>query len=232
MKRVTIHQPNYLPWIGFFHKAMISDIFVILDDAQFTRGGYHNRCKILLPNGNESWLTNAVDKNPLGTPINEITRIVDEKCYSKLYQCYHSSPYWDEVWKVLGALIESNEPCLSVYNYHLIKAVLCVLGSEVELVLSSELNLAATDNSTEKLYGICKKLKASHYLSGSSGKRYLDESIFHDVRVEYQSLDFLMSIEYHQINVKDGFVQGLSIMDMLLSIGIEKTQIYFQNFIK
>ena len=54
--KITIHQPDYLPWIGFFHRWFSSDLLIIYDDAQFIKGGWQNRDKILLGR-NEYWLT-------------------------------------------------------------------------------------------------------------------------------------------------------------------------------
>ena len=56
---VSIHQPNYLPWIGYFNKIVRSDTFVIFDDVQFPvgkKGFFGNRNKIKTNNG-ELWLT-------------------------------------------------------------------------------------------------------------------------------------------------------------------------------
>ena len=41
--RVTIHQPEFLPWLGFFDKASQANVLVLLDDVQFRRGYFHNR---------------------------------------------------------------------------------------------------------------------------------------------------------------------------------------------
>src|SRR4030042_1735816 len=48
---VAIHQPNYLPWIGYFYKMMIADCFVLFDNAQFSKGSVINRNKIKGPAG-------------------------------------------------------------------------------------------------------------------------------------------------------------------------------------
>ena len=54
---ISIHQPNFIPWIGYFHKIIHSDIFVLLDTVLFSKGSFTNRNKIKLSNGTDSWLT-------------------------------------------------------------------------------------------------------------------------------------------------------------------------------
>ena len=62
MKTVCIHQPDFLPWLGFFDRLTQSDVFVVLDNVQFLRRGWHHRDKIKASNG-EMWLTVPVKKS-------------------------------------------------------------------------------------------------------------------------------------------------------------------------
>ena len=70
---IAIHQPNYLPWLGFFDKARLADTFVLLDNVPYTRGSVINRNKIKTKRGWE-WLTVPVH-NISGTIIRDITTI-------------------------------------------------------------------------------------------------------------------------------------------------------------
>ena len=69
--KVAIHQPNYLPWMGYFHKMHHADVFIFLDDVQFTKGSHINRVKILSGKG-PRWLTVPVVKVKLGQNIIDV----------------------------------------------------------------------------------------------------------------------------------------------------------------
>ena len=56
MNTCSVHQPNFLPWVGYFNKIKLSKNFVILDDVEYTKNGFINRNKILTSNGIH-WIT-------------------------------------------------------------------------------------------------------------------------------------------------------------------------------
>ena len=68
---VSGHQPNYLPWLGFFDKMLQSDVFIIEDCVQFERQGFTNRNKIKTFQG-AKWLTVPVEHSGGMLPINEV----------------------------------------------------------------------------------------------------------------------------------------------------------------
>ena len=65
---VAIHQPNFLPWLGYFDKLARADVFVLLDDAQFPKKGgtWVNRARLLV-SGRPDWVTVPVDRSYHGT---------------------------------------------------------------------------------------------------------------------------------------------------------------------
>ena len=73
--KAVIHQPDFVPWLGFFHKAGLADVLVLLDDAQFTKNYFHNRNRVRTKAG-PSWITVPVEKMALATQLNE-TRIAE-----------------------------------------------------------------------------------------------------------------------------------------------------------
>ena len=70
--KVAIHQPEHFPYLGFFQKMKYVDVFVILDDAQFSKGNWHNRNKFLNKNDKEEWFTVQLKKFNFGEKINQI----------------------------------------------------------------------------------------------------------------------------------------------------------------
>ena len=94
---IGIHQPEYLPWMGFLNKLSNSDVFVILDNVQYRRNYFQNRNRIRTATG-WSWLTVPVKKAPLETPIMDIeidnSRPWGENHMKGLSQNYSKAPHF------------------------------------------------------------------------------------------------------------------------------------------
>ena len=116
MKTVTIHQPEYLPWIGFFDRIYQTDIFVILDDVQYQKNGFINRNKVKNYNGWQ-WITVPVEGKSTRKNINEVIISNQEEWGEKQWKCllynYSRAPYFkkyadffEEVFKKKWNLIE------------------------------------------------------------------------------------------------------------------------------
>lgn len=102
-KTVVIHQPDFLPYLGFFHRFLCADLYVILDNVQFLHNSksWHHRDKIKTPQG-AKWITVSVIKAPRETKINEIILTSDvnwrERNLNLIIQNYRKSPYFKEIF--------------------------------------------------------------------------------------------------------------------------------------
>lgn len=173
--KVAIHQPEHFPYLGFFQKMEACDIFVLLDDVQFTKNNFQNRNKYLGKDGKEHWFTVPVGKHANKYLIKDIP-----------------APKGNWRNKIVNQLKqEFNEDFTYIYepdmlvdmNYETIIWCRYKLKITTPVELSSTLDVAG--KSSEKLYHLCKYLGADTYLSGIGGKEYLDENVFKDIKVEY-----------------------------------------------
>ena len=190
--KIAIHQPEHFPYLGFFNKMKNVDLFVILDDAQFSKGNFHNRNKLLNKNNVEEWFTVELQKYNLGAKINEIS--VSE------------SPGWKR--KILAKLqqnfkfdftkIYDNDKLLEI-NMNSINFCRNKLNIDTPLVYSSTLGIES--NKSDRLADICREFKATEYVSGSGGKNYLDESKF-DCKVSY----FNVKVENYYTTLNSLFI--------------------------
>ena len=99
MKTVVISQPMYFPWVGMLEQMALADVFVHLDDAQFSKGGFFNRVQIKTAGGTP-WLTVPLAETKLGQSLNE-TRMAAHDWRRKqlvtLRQAYASAPHVEEM---------------------------------------------------------------------------------------------------------------------------------------
>ena len=185
---VSIHQPNYIPWLGFFHKILASDTYVIFDDVQFPRGkDYANRNEIKTNNG-KMWLTASVlDKKSL-KPWNQIeinNNGWKEKHLKNIKSFYQKSEYFDHYYDALEYIYSQNHKFLMELNLDLIIFFLAIFDkTNINIVTSSSIK---TDlKGLDKILYILKTLKATKYISGNGegSKRYIDEQLFKDNNIE------------------------------------------------
>jgi len=173
--KVTIHQPEHFPYLGFFQKMQAADIFILLDDVQYTKNNFQNRNKFLNLNGVEEWFSVEVEPKANTKLINQVSVSSNTKwkriILNKLQTNFKKD--FTEVYKserLVDINIASIEYCRQALNI------------TTPMVLSSELGISTT--SSQRLADICRHLQATEYISGAGGRAYLDESVF-DCAVSY-----------------------------------------------
>ena len=219
---VAIHQPNYFPWLGYFKKILEADIFILLDDAQFSKGSYTNRVRIS-KNSGVRWLTLPVTYK-FGQPINKVCVASvpwKKKHLDILRQTYRGSPHFEEVWNDLEEMFKGlSSHNLSVVNQYLIHRVIACLGFQADFRLASTFNIK--DHSDDKLISLIQKVTSQGvYLSGDGGKDYQSVGKFELNNISVRYLDFIHPL-YTQFST-DAFLPGLSVLDAAFNIGWKKT---------
>lgn len=222
-KTVVIHQPDFIPYLGFFHRLLNSDCFVILDHVQFiSKGsGWQNRDKIKTANG-EKWLTVSVKKSPLGTPINEI--LLSETDWKEnnlnlIRESYKKAPFFSQIMPYIDDLYSDPSTKMADFNLKSINMLMSLFDVKINTVLASDLNPAGKSN--ELLVDILKKVEADIYLSGVGARAYLNEDLFKQENIEVIWQDFKHPV-YDQIHGE--FIPYLSSIDLLFNCGIEKSR--------
>jgi hypothetical protein len=219
--KVAIHQPNFIPWIGYFHKISLVDIFVFLDDVQIERGKtFTQRAKILIE-GNEKWITiPVIDKSDL-TLIKDAqidpSFIWKRKMLKTIELNYKSSPDFECVFDIIQKAFMTSSKFLIDYNIPLIIEFSKYLGLNTKFILSSELGEPAHKTGKEKILEINKSLKADVYVSGTGqgSMRYIEEEDYLKNGIELQWQKFTFK-EYPQMKTKT-FIGGLSIIDLVFN---------------
>lgn len=217
MTAIGVHQPNYFPWVGYFHKIANVKKFIFLDNVQYSKGSYTNRVQLLF-NDNVHWLT-VPCKPKLGTEINEV-RIVDddwqEQHLNKIREAYGKCPMFNEVWpNVRNWLSLDTDGRLGDLNIHIIKEVCTYLDIKTEFYRSSEIFIGQELNASDRLVKLIKALGGNEYFSGLGAKKYQDEKLFFEQNV---SITYSSFVEQPRRQDSTCFKQGLSILDLILNI--------------
>ncbi len=225
---ISIHQPNYLPWAGYFFKICVSKTFIFLDDVQASKQSFFNRVKIL-ENDNTNWLTVPI-KISLGTKINEVRFSQDDwrkRHLSKIFNSYKKSNFFKEVFIFLEHLYSSavsNNP--SETNKFFIKKISDFLEMETNFLSSSDMKVNSDLVSDDRLISLLKLLREDLYLSGTGAASYQDKNKFKDNNITLNYINNL-NINYTQSSIK--FESGLSIIDLLFNLGKIKTREYIKS---
>jgi len=222
MTTVTIHQPDFAPWLGFFDRLNNADIFVVLDDAQFLKNGWHNRDKIKNTNGQPLWLTVPVLTKGRGLQkINEVKINLNgnwkDKHLKTLYYCYKDCEHFKDVYWMVEIAYASPEKSLLWFNFKLILNILEMLTNSTDklyVYLASELGIK--DKATNRLVKICQHFGADKYLSGIGAKEYLEVEKFEKAGIEVVWQQFEHPVYPQQFGE---FVPGLSALDYLFNCG-------------
>lgn len=222
--KIAIHQPNFLPYAGFFNKLIDVEKLVLLDDVQY-QFDHTNRNKIITKDGNWIRISIPTKKNHKFFSINkvEINNNLPwkEENWERIFNSYNNSPFFHTYQKYFENLFSKNWELLFDINFDTLKQTLDWLNLKIDLILSS--NLQVSGEGTKRLINICKILDADEYVSGMGGKNYLDENLFlsNKIKLSYQEYH---SIPYSQHNSKQ-FIPNLSIIDLLMNKGSKSLEV-------
>ena len=231
---VTVHQPHFMPWLGYLHRMAKADLFVILDHVQFERRNYQNRTMIRV-DGEPKWLTvpvvqrsqkelileKEIDNGLEGTP-----RWWSACHYQTLRHAYRDAPYWGEYAPELRRLFGTSWGRLVELNDAVLGFLREAFGIRTKIVRSSELDVRGAKS--ELILNLCRAVGADELLVGLGGSRdYLDKAAFaqHNIGLVYQAF---AHPEYRQCGA-GAFSKGLSSIDLLLNCGPDSRRLLLEG---
>jgi WbqC-like protein family len=218
---VAIHQPNYIPWLGYFFKIAHSDKFVFLDIVTYSCGSFVNRNSIKTPNG-PAWLTIPVLKSGrFGQLIGEAESSNIQpwagRHLATLQSNYGRAPYFRETLALLEphyCAATDKKKSLSAFNIEVICSIANHLRINTQFICASDLNVSG--HKTELLLDICRVVGATAYLAGTGGKCYQENEKFEHAGITPLLSSFSQQ-SYPQLFGE--FVGNLSIVDVLMNCG-------------
>jgi len=229
-KIITIHQPNYIPWLGFFHKLLISDVYVAFDDVQFEKNSFNNRNKIKT-SGGDCWLTiPIITKGKSKETLLNSAEIDNNQNWAKkhlktIQTNYSKAEFYDSYIDFFEGIYSKNWKTLSELNMNIIQKIIDELQIDTQIILTSEIK-----NKKEKkdklVLEICNNLDADVYISGVLGKDYLNTSDFEKEKIDVYFQNYNHP-KYSQLWGE--FIPNMSIIDLLFNHGPNSKNIIMQG---
>ncbi len=216
---VTMHQPNYLPWTGLFSKIALSRRFIIMDIFQYCRHGVTHRNKIRTNTGS-NYLTIPVSKRFAMSSVREV-ELPEDHGWKKIhwrtiYQNYIKATYFKDYATFFEELYQRDYKFLMEFNLEIIRYLIKCFGMDVEILTASELGIPSNLEATDAIIATLRAANGNTYLSGPSGKGYLDMKKFEQSGLQCRFFSFRHP-EYEQRY--PGFEPNLSAIDLLFNTG-------------
>lgn len=225
---LSVHQPQYIPWLGYFDKIAKSDGFVFLDQVQYKPREFQNRNKIRTKDG-WMWLSIPVVCKGLGRQ--KICDCIIDNAFPwarkhllSLRSCYGSANFFKDLFPFFEETYAKEWKKLVDLNVHIINYILKHLSISKPMYFASQLDIAS--KGTDLIIEICRKLKADTYLSGIGGKDYLEEEKFVQANLKLIYQNFVHPVYRQQfMRNENDFVPYMSILDLLFNEGPKSKEI-------
>ena len=224
---ISINQPAFIPWPGYFHRMLISDLHVVLDHVQFEKNSVTNRNKIKAKNGKEMWLTIPLQTSGKfgDLPINEVKIFNDHKWQRRIVetirQTYSKASFFHDYFNDLESIFSAEYILLNEIIKPTTRYLMDKLEIKTPTYYSSEIELKS--GKSDLILELCKHFNADTYISGPLGRNYLEMEKFAEAEIEIIFHNYNYPT-YTQIN--GDFITHLSVLDLLFNKGPESRFIF------
>jgi hypothetical protein len=220
---VSIHQPQYLPWLGYFDKIDRADVFVLLDTVQYKKSEWQNRNRIKTARGAQ-WLTVPVTYR-YPQLICEVGVNGSERWQHRQQQAlatnYRKAPHWGHLAGFFEEVINRSWKTIAELNIHVVKRLAAILGIATPIHVASGLGSFPVDPD-ERLIALTKHFGGDTYLAGNGGHEYMDLEKYRRAGVEVIFQDYRHP-RYEQLFGE--FESNMSVIDLIYNRGDESLSI-------
>ena len=234
MKTVVISQPMYFPWVGMFEQMRLADVFVHLDDAQFSKGGFFNRVQLKTAAGTP-WFTVPLAENKRGQLLNEMRMAEHDwrrKQLATLKQTYAAAPHVEEMLGLVESVFKNEHEslaALSAASVEMLAEFFEIIPKEIQW--SSAMGVEGTGSA--RVLAVCEALGAERYVTGHGAREYLNHESFEAAGIRVEYLDY-QKREYPQLH--GAFTPFVSALDLAANCGragrevIDSDTVYWKDF--
>ncbi len=225
---VSIHQPEFIGYLGYYAKILQADCHIVLDDVQFIKRGFIQRNNIYC---NQLAKLITVPVKTKGLYLQQINDVeIDtsfdwrKKILGTLQFCYFKSPNFKRVFPLISKLINQDWYKIVDLNLAWLKFILDILSEDKPLYLAS--NLKVIGIKSKRLCNLVQAIDGDAYLSGVGAKAYNDESVFAECNIKLQYVKFTHPV-YMQMGRK--FIKNLCILDAIFNCNINEIKAWLKN---
>ena len=218
--RVSIHQPNFLPWTKLFDKVLASDVYVAYDSVQYTHSEFHSRQWVIGRDG-PVWLSVPVLTRGRGRqPLCEVELVPDRVWRAAhlrlLTEHYRRAPYFREVFGLLESVYSGDDHLLADFNLRLLGALIEYVGATVQVIRATSLDHEG-DN-TERIIQLTQAVAGDVHLTSTYGtpRQYIDWPRVADAGIAVESQRFSEPCYKQQF---EPFRPDVSVVDLLFAVG-------------
>lgn len=225
--KVAIHQPHYFPWEGYLRKIASVDKFILMDEVQLTDSSPMYRHSLLALNGEPKYITIPFDKKEYKHKYYKDILLNPNINWQKNHlnffkENFGKSPFYQEVINAIKPIFEKGYTHICDVTIDTVKLLVKIFGIETEIIKMSDLDYPKESKKNQLVLDLCLAARADYYLSGRGAKKYMDLEPFHEKGIDVEFQEFTQ--EPYKQHSSEVFVPGLTILDMMFSVGIEETK--------
>lgn len=191
--KLACHQPNFVPYLGYFEKINNADVFAFSDTVKYSRGAFFNYNFVMM-DGHKHKLTVPVNRH-MESMLKDVLlsnwKRFRTKLLKTLEQCYRKAPYFNTIMPEIARVLDQDYEYMADLNIELVKLVCRLLEIDTKMIRESDLGLTLAEKNQD-IVDVCKATGCDVYISGQGGKEYLDLKKFEDngIEVEFASDDY------------------------------------------
>jgi len=224
---IVIHQPHFLPWIGYFNKLANTDVFVVQDNVQYRHRYFQNRTRIRSNQADYLWLTIPI-RASRNTSINEVTAVGKwRKILKTIKHTYGRSKYFSDYYLPIESIVIESDGNICDLNVKLLRFVSSLLNIDYQIRYVSE--FVNSPPPPDGLAYICQEIGADNYIFGEGGGlTYHGTAVFHKRGIDIEQQRFRS--KYESIANKHWpECTNLSVIDLLFHLGATETERIAKN---
>lgn len=226
--KISIIQPCFVPWLGYFEQIAVADVFVYMDDVQYTKRDWRNTNQLKTPNGIKKIFV-PVKKPSLSTRLNEAVINQDGKwqktLLNKIKEWYKKSGYFEEIMSLIDPIILADFEKLVDFNFTLNNALLSYLDISTSIHFSSQVPRKTNDKNL-RIIEICSYFNADVLYDGKSAADFIDTELFRKSGIDVYFQNY-QHRPYRQL--WGDFVPYMSVLDLLMNEGKRSREIILSS---
>ena len=228
--KLAIMQPYFLPYVGYFQLINSTNQFVIYDNIKYTKKGWINRNRILV-NSEPSYISLALKKDSDLKNVDE-RELFDwnqnkKDLLNRIIASYNKSPYYKETIPLIKEILDYDNINLFIFLYNSVCLICNYLDIQTPIIISSLIDIDHSLKCNDKVLAICKEQKCKTYINAIGGQELYTKEEFLKENIELKFIK-TKNIVYQQFN--NNFQSNLSIIDVLMFCGQEKTKLLLNEY--